>query len=211
MQKTTKLCNRYFCGIFYPEDPNYNDYKKNIIDNFEEVLWIDHNRDIDEKGDTKKLHTHIVFKVGENARHRTAISKIIGCPENMIEGCKQKPSILYLIHKNNPEKTQYQPEEVQGQRELLEELLLKNEDADNKVSLIFIAIFTNKITTMTELVAYCLENKLITTLQKYQMLFYNILKENKYNVSNELRRNENIRKSNKTNKVRDTERNIEYN
>lgn len=85
-----KLINRYFSGILYEEDENYKDYMERIIKNFYEVTWITHDRDLKEEVENgeevyKKKHTHILFKVGENARHRHAIAKIIGIGENYIE------------------------------------------------------------------------------------------------------------------------------
>lgn len=187
MEKTKILCNRYFSAILYPEDPNYKTYMKNIIDNFTEVTWIDHNKDLNNEGEIKKLHTHIIFKVGENARWRNAIAEIIGCEPNMIEGCKRQPMLLYLLHKNNPEKTQYTLEEVQGDKTELERILLKDETPENKASILFCAILQQHITNMTSLIAYAIDNNLLSTLQKNQMLFYNMVKENKENEYKKLR------------------------
>lgn len=58
-----KTRNRYFEAILYPEDENYIKYMDNIKKFYQEVTYITHDRDIDENGDIKKPHTHILFKV----------------------------------------------------------------------------------------------------------------------------------------------------
>lgn len=62
-QDEKKIRNRYFEAILYPEDENYINYMENIKKFYHEVTYIIHNRDIDEKGEYKKPHTHILFKV----------------------------------------------------------------------------------------------------------------------------------------------------
>lgn len=92
-----KIRNRYFCAILYEEDPNYKKYMNNIQNNFKEVTWIDHARDIkedSEEEELKKKHTHILFKVGENARHRNAIAKIIDIAPNYIERMQQRENVI---------------------------------------------------------------------------------------------------------------------
>lgn len=111
--KEYRIRNRYFSAILYEEDVNFKKYKDYIIKHYFEVTYIKHDRDITEDGEIKKEHYHFLFKVGENARTLKSIAKEIGIAENYLQGCNKKPMLEYLIHMNNPEKTQYKIEEVQ--------------------------------------------------------------------------------------------------
>lgn len=71
MKNTTKIRNRYFCGILYEDDENFDKYINFIKEHYQEVTYIRHDKDIkedSEKEELKKPHYHILFKVGENAR-----------------------------------------------------------------------------------------------------------------------------------------------
>lgn len=161
--KDSIIRNRYFCAILYEEDPNYKKYIKNIQKNFKEVTWIDHARDIKEenqKEELKKKHTHILFKVGENARHRNAIAKIIEIAPNYIEGCNKDAMLMYLIHANNPEKTQYNIEEVQGElKEYLRRKLAKKEPQENKLEFLVENINNKNIVNEYQLIKWAINTR----------------------------------------------------
>ena len=113
MNKSFKTCNRYFTAILYEEDENFEKYTQNISKYFSEVTYIRHDKDITETGDLKKPHYHVIFKVGENARWVNSVAKDIEIEPNYLEGCNKDAMLLYLIHYNAPDKTQYHFEEVQ--------------------------------------------------------------------------------------------------
>lgn len=179
MKKDKLLVNRYFSGVLYPEDPKYKEYLNAILENFTRVTWCTHTRDLDEEGNTKKEHTHIIFKVGENARHRKKIAEIIGIPENMIEGCNYKSQLLYLIHANNPEKTQYDISEVEGEgkRDLMI-LIQKSEEEENKARLLTEQIIYNNIKDVKSLILLAINLHCYTTLQRGSSLYTRLVKEN---------------------------------
>lgn len=106
-KENKKTKNRWFTAILYQEDKNYNTYLETIKQLYNYVTYIVHDKDVDENGEIKKKHTHIIFNVGQNARHVNSIAKEIGINPNMLEGCKKEKMLLYLIHYNNHEKTQY--------------------------------------------------------------------------------------------------------
>lgn len=77
MPDTKRVVNRYFCAILYEDDENFEKYFKYINENYEEVTYIRHDKDINENGEIKKSHLHILFKVGDNARHLTKVANEI--------------------------------------------------------------------------------------------------------------------------------------
>lgn len=49
MQTKWRIRNRYFNAIIYEEDPKYKEYMNKIINNYKEVTYITHDRDINEQ------------------------------------------------------------------------------------------------------------------------------------------------------------------
>lgn len=84
-----------------------------------------------------------------------SVAQEIGIPSNYLQGCNKKAMLMYLIHLNNPEKTQYDINEVKGElRGELAEILYKREPEDNKLALIIQMIKYNQISTTLELMAW---------------------------------------------------------
>lgn len=84
-KENPKTKNRWYTAILYIEDEKYNHYMNVIKDKYYYVTYIDHDKDILEDGTPKKNHTHVLFYVGDNARHVNAIAEEIGIPSNYLE------------------------------------------------------------------------------------------------------------------------------
>lgn len=108
--------------------------------------------------------------------------------------------LMYFIHLNNPEKTQYTIEEVKGElRGELAEILYKREPEENKLAVILQMIIQSQITTTQELMSYGIETGNHNIIRKYQYILMNCIKERKeINVYKKLSR---------TNRERETNRN----
>lgn len=179
------LKNRYFEAILYPDDPNYNTYMQNIKKLYYEVTYVNHDRDIDENGDLKKVHTHILFKVGENARHKNAVSKEIGIPPNYITGVNKKAMLMYLIHLNNPEKTQYSTDEVNGElKRELEKIIVKKIDIEEKLKALIEIIKIENIINYEQLILKSIQYHLTDVLRQNQFLLSKLIEEKQRNFYN---------------------------
>lgn len=179
-----KTRNRYFCGILYEEDPNFEKYMNYIKEHYLEVTYIRHDRDTKENEDGeeeyKKAHIHILFKVGENARSLKAVAEEIEIPPNYIQGCNKKAMLMYFIHLNNPEKTQYTIDEVKGElRGELAEILYQKEPEENKLTQIMNMVLTGQINSITELMTFAIESGNQNLIRKYQYLLVQTITENK--------------------------------
>lgn len=179
--KDSKLKNRYFQAVLYPDDDNCNEYLNNIQNKFKEVTWITHDKDIaDEDGNLAKAHIHVLFKVGENARGINSVAKDIGIEPNYIGGTKKIPFLRYLIHLDNPEKTQYPICAVHGQlKEELEKILSNNIEEDKQLADMATEIFNHKINSSKELMLYAINNHCAYTMKKYSYILINMIGENK--------------------------------
>ena len=104
-----------------------NDYSINLEDSLKRLsslfickyYCIIHNRDIKESGELKNKHIHLVITFNQRIRLKTAINrvaesfKIEDFSAISIERVNDMTMCLqYLIHKNNPEKTPYNINEI---------------------------------------------------------------------------------------------------
>ncbi len=90
--------------------------------------YILHDKDTNEDGTLKAPHWHIFVKLA-NGRNFGEIAEWFGVPVQQVEKIKcgrYDGAVPYCIHKNNPEKYQYSPEEVKASFDYL--ALLKKQD-----------------------------------------------------------------------------------
>lgn len=92
-------------------------YLQNLPD-IKDYAIILHNRDINELGEPKTPHIHFVYLNGKTKKKSTwinAISNALGVSTLAVslESYSSFEAVFqYLIHKNNPEKAQYSPDEI---------------------------------------------------------------------------------------------------
>ena len=110
---------RLFTLVVYKDTTTY-DYKE-VLDYFRSLkycAYILHDKDLkedlsDELDELKKAHYHIVVKY-DNATTPQAISKKSGVPANYIQSIRsERQMIRYLIHKDHPDKYQYEYNDIQ--------------------------------------------------------------------------------------------------
>lgn len=108
--------NRYrrFCIELYPDTDSY-DYDEvllYLVQNSVTWSYIVHDKDEDNEGKLKKPHVHMVI-VRKNGSTCSALSKCTKIPVNFIEPCRKYiPAIRYLVHRDDPDKFQYNQLEV---------------------------------------------------------------------------------------------------
>lgn len=129
-KKTEKFRSRKFCILLYPkEDKTHKKALEYIKLNYD-YAYIDHNQDLNDEGEIKKSHTHIVISF-PNAKWNSAIADELGITSNYIEKCRDMDKALeYLIHYNDDTKHQYDIEEVQGNLKSQLKRILLNDDKD---------------------------------------------------------------------------------
>ena len=90
-----------------------------VVESYEKYAWILHDKDIDEDtGELKAPHYHIFLEF-RNARYLSGLAAELGVASNFIEVCRNKTgSQLYLTHKKDPDKYQYDDSEVHSNFDL---------------------------------------------------------------------------------------------
>lgn len=132
-KKMEKFRSRKFCMLLYPfEDATHKKAIDYIKLNYDYAL-IEHDQDLNESGETKKSHTHIVVSFA-NAKWNTAIADELGITLNYIEKCRDMDKALeYLIHYNDDTKHQYDIEEVRGNLKSKLKKILLNDGKDENI------------------------------------------------------------------------------
>lgn len=179
--------DRKFCGVWYPEDNSHCRALEYVIQNYK-CAYILHDKDCDEYGELKKPHWHVVFTLenGASPRYSSAIAKELEIEENYVQCCKKVDSALkYLIHIDNPEKYQYDVDEVYGELKIkLKEVMQKGSESEGErvnELLEYIVTRDEKI-TMLDFSRYCAINGYWDVFRRSGAIFIKIIDEhnNKY-------------------------------
>lgn len=138
-----KFKDRKYVAVLYPEDPTHVAAMEKLKSGGYDYAAILHDSDVyeedgkdHEKGELKKPHWHIVIRFSPNALWNTAVAKDLGIEANYLEKCRNMNcSLLYLVHRDNPEKYQYDLAQVFGSDAMISVLskLLTEEDEGLRV------------------------------------------------------------------------------
>lgn len=177
--------------LLYPDNDNHVEVLSKIMKSYD-YAGITHDKDVwteeDEKknpehkqGTLKKEHIHIVLRT-PNATWNTAICKELGLEEKFCEQVKNVDRALqYLLHYNEPDKTQYQLEDVYGGlRTKLAESIQKQEKSEGEkvVELIKYIRESDRIITITDFAEYCAKNGYWSEFRRSGAIFVKIIDEN---------------------------------
>lgn len=118
-----KFKDRKFCLLLYPEEDNTHTKALEIIKENYDHAYIIHDQDLDKDDEFKKAHCHVVISIQGSAKWNTALAKDLGITENYIQKCRDlNKALKYLIHFDEPDKYQYNFEDVQGCKRLKDKL-----------------------------------------------------------------------------------------
>lgn len=161
-----------------------NEEHMRVLDTFKKYymyLGLKHDRDTWHKfdknfeegehyeGELKKTHHHIIVKF-ENARYLNALLKEIGCDDRQ---CVQKLGsfrdfVIYLTHRDYPQKAQYKPDEFYGL--LLGDAMKCLGDDSPDVQLLEIVSYLenlNRYMSYTEFIKFCCTYGYTSTLKRF--------------------------------------------
>lgn len=200
-----KIKSKIFSSVLYEDSTSYNyeEILKNIKANSVQYAYIVHDKDevtlndLEEQegieevqlkyvGEKKKKHTHVVWIV-DNSIQLGLAANIMGIPSNYVKKVKNKVGALqYLIHKNNPEKYQYEPECIVTNIENFRKKY--TEDLEGIVKAIKIMDFIDSIegpVTISAVARWSTENYCWDEFRRGQHLFTAIIKEHNFKYGGE--------------------------
>lgn len=174
-----KFRARNFALLLYPEDKSHVQAIEKIKQNYDYAM-INHDKDLDDTGNIKKIHTHVVIKLA-NAQWNTAIAKELEITENYLQQIRNFENALeYMIHWNEPEKYQYPIENVTGtlKKKLIQYIENDEKTESDKVfELIeFITGMERKL-TITEFAKYCATKDRWDIFRRSAAIFIKIIEE----------------------------------
>lgn len=112
---------RNWTAIFYPESANINECIEYLQEQqIPALISPEHNRDIEKNGNKKKEHYHVILQF-DSVKTRAQVEEILNkCPAHEGKKAFTIPQIVqsisgatrYLIHLDNPEKAQYNAEDI---------------------------------------------------------------------------------------------------
>lgn len=164
--------------VLWPEDKTHLLALDYIKHNFENYIYILHDKDFDENGVIKKEHYHVILRF-PNQRNISIIAKKLNIGENNFYEIKSFTGQLrYLIHYDDDEKYQYDPSEVKGTLYMLgkfKQSLKSSQDETSEVSLIYEFIVNNNISDLHTLLDYVIENNLYSSFRRNYAMFKDLL------------------------------------
>lgn len=108
--------DRKFSVMLYPDSTTYDcdSVIHRAMEVFHEWAWIKHDRDFkdDGSGELKKLHIHLIGRTTTTV-YPTTIADRLGVESQYVECIKKwKSQVRYLIHLDDPCKTEYSGEDI---------------------------------------------------------------------------------------------------
>lgn len=164
-----------FCGILYPDDESQQYAIECFRKGKYKVVYILHDRDLDEEGNLKKPHYHFIIRFC-NQRFLSPVAKELQIQENYIQCCSSFASqSCYIIHIDEPLKAQYLAEEVEGNNltEFYEAIEKKQNVEAFKVQKIIEYIHNHELLSYKQLVLWCCSNGFFDVLRRC----YSIIKD----------------------------------
>ena len=153
-----------------------------------EYAYILHEKDIEADGSLKKPHYHIYLKFTKRIRYRSIAKKFGIAPNNaLIQSCRNKIlSIRYFVHLDDPEKYQYNTDELITANIDRDSLLTLSYSSDeekekNDFYTIIDYIADNDVNYWS-LIHFVLANNLIGTYRRCYSMFKDLLNEKKERV-----------------------------
>lgn len=131
-------------------------------------------------GELKKPHFHVIGYREAPLILGCAATKF-GIPSNYVQKCKSfKAAVRYLIHKDQPDKFQYDVEKIRlikiDEREL-SKLMKVDVDVMDKGKKLFEYIVTHDYVTLTQLTKFSFENDCYDELRRGQHLYTSLIVE----------------------------------
>lgn len=171
--------------ILYPDDPIHNEYiTKLICDN--RCVGILHDKDIDDDGNFKKAHYHFIIKFDNTATDGTVLKILPDLNTCYIRYVKsEKGAMRYLIHADNPEKHQYNSDDLVGNKYLA----LKYYHSDDfeaegiRKILQYLDDHKSDIINTKDIMLWCCNNDLYSVFRRSGYLMVRILEEHNKEVS----------------------------
>lgn len=173
--------NRNMLLRLYPDDLTHVGAMDKIKENGYDYAAILHDKDVAEDSTLKKPHWHVVLSLGKHARWNTAVCKELGIDARHTEEPRNlNNSLMYLIHANDPDKHQYDPEEVLGPMKTRLKGLLNSLDKTEGEKVVELIDFIKRHSgalSVTDFATYCAKNGYWSEFRRSGAIFCRMIDE----------------------------------
>ncbi len=172
LRRLSYYWDKYYYILHDKDVYTEEDYDKYLSENKYEPDWV--------IGQRKKPHYHVIGVNGSPCMLGRAAKKF-GVPSNHVQPVQKfKNTVQYLIHLNNPNKYQYEPEEIITNDESLPTILKRKQEAEEKADMLLQFILTSDVCSITELSKYAIKNHLWDELRRGQHIYTALLNEKRF-------------------------------
>lgn len=175
-----KYRDRKFRFLLYPDDLTHVK-ALDIISQSYDYAYILHDKDLDETGELKKPHWHVVVNVGNNGRWNTSLTSELGIEPNYIMPCDNvEKALQYLIHYNDFDKYHYDVNEVKGtmKNKLEKSLNVDGKDEGERImEIIEMLEESDKCLSITDFVKMCAKKGYYTDMRRGGIFMLKLLEE----------------------------------
>lgn len=175
-----KYRSRVHMVLLYPENENHLKVLDNIKQNYDYAYCL-HDMDTNDDGELKKEHYHVIIRT-QNATWNTALCSNIGLEEvNLVQHIRNLDNaLLYLVHFNEPDKHQYNIDDVHGnlKSKLVMAMNSQNKSEGEKVSELIEYIEEYKgYLSLTAFSKFCASNGYWSEFRRSGAIFIKIIEE----------------------------------
>lgn len=168
--------DRKFELVLYPDSDLYNcDSVIQLSQSyFADWAYCLHHSDTTDDGELKKAHIHFVGKLSD-VRSPEVVCKDLGLPFNAISNIKNwKAACRYLIHLDQPQKYQYQLDDVVSSFSILSSFSLPDEEQARRI---MEYIMQNGCTKVSDVTLWALNNGCYSGFRRGFAIWNQILRE----------------------------------
>ena len=165
---------RSFNLLLYPDNTEHEKVLKMLTESVYSFVGICHDKDIYTEdsenhcaGELKKEHYHIIIKF-ENARTKSAVAKELEIDERFIDETKSFNSFSkYLLHRGEPDKYQYDTDELFGtlKNRVIKMLDVRTED-ELALSVFDLLDSERRVISLTEFGRICASNGIYSCFRR---------------------------------------------
>lgn len=179
MGEIQKFRDRNICMILYPDsNPKHISALDHIRKTFEYGAMY-HNEDVDEDGNAKGPHWHIMIRF-KQARWNTAIADEIGVELNLIRKLGSIEAYgIYMTHQNEPDKHQYSLDQMEGPLAFIVAKALAKDDTEDEriIQLLDLIESVETVLSYSAFLRLACAHGLYSYLRRNGYLFSKILEE----------------------------------
>lgn len=179
------LRSRNFVFLLYPENAEHIQALEKLKSSCDAYAYILHDKDVDENGSLKKPHIHFVAMLASK-QNIDRLCAALGIPSNYCDVIRGSVvgSLRYLIHRDDPDKYQYDVSDVLanfvGLKRFRDALSVRVDESDAVQRIMEFIYCSPSFLTVSDLTRFVLENGLWSVYRRSFPIFKEVLRETNF-------------------------------